>query len=73
MRSKNDIINTIKLLLYKEKPTLFEYLDFENDKIYLNQLLFAYFNSKKDGLFSSNILIEILQGYFIDKKQLTYI
>jgi hypothetical protein len=70
MRSKNDIINTIKLLLYKEKPTLFEYLDFENDKIYLNQLLFAYFNSKKDGLFSSNILIEILQGYFIDKKQL---
>lgn len=65
-----EIVNTIKLLIYKENPSLLEMVDFENDNIFLEPLLFAYFNSKKDNLFPSEILVEILQGYFLDKKEL---
>lgn len=65
---KTKIVNTIKLLLYKEKPSLFEKVDFEDDAIFLEPLLFAYFNSKKDNIFSKEMLIEIMQGYFIEKE-----
>ena len=64
-----EIINTIKLLIYKENPSLLEKIDFEDDAVFLEPLLFAYFNSKKDNLFSSNVLVEILQGYFMEKQK----
>jgi hypothetical protein len=62
--TKDEIINTIKLLIYKENPTLLEKVDFEDDSIFLEPLLFAYFNSKKENLFTEDMLKEILQGYF---------
>lgn len=65
-----EYINTIKLLLYKENPTLLEKVDFEDDNIFLEPFLFAYFNSKKDNLFSTEMLTELMQGYFIAKEPL---
>ncbi len=41
-----ELIDSIKLILYKKYPTIFEELDFENDEIYLEPLLFAGLNSK---------------------------
>lgn len=67
---KKEIINTIKLLILKENSFLLEKLDFENENIYLEPLLFSYFNSKKDNLFPKEILEEILQGYFTKKENL---
>ena len=68
--NKTKLIETIKLLLYKENPTLLEKIDFEDDNIFLDPLLFAYFNSKKDNLFSKDLLTEIMQGYFVKKEPL---
>lgn len=65
-----EFINTIKLLLYKENPSLLEKVDFEDDNVFLEPLLFVYFNSKKDNLFSEKMLIEIMQGYFLEKEPL---
>ncbi len=62
-----EIANTIKLLLYKENQSLLEKVDFDDDNVFLEPLLFAYFNSKKDNFFSNDLLIEIMQGYFIEK------
>jgi hypothetical protein len=39
------LIQNIKILLYKQDENIFEILDFENDKIYIEPLLFAYFNN----------------------------
>lgn len=64
------IANTIKLLIYKETPTLLEKVDFEDEAIFLEPLLFAYFNSKSDNQFSTEMLGEIMQGYFIKKEDL---
>ena len=36
----------IKILLYKNKENIFNFLDFENDRIYSEPLLFAYFNNR---------------------------
>lgn len=68
--SKTEITNSIKLLIYKETPSLLEKIDFEDDNIFLEPLLFAYFNSKKDNLFSEVMLTEIMQGCFIEKESL---
>ena len=66
----NDITNNIKLLLYKENPSLLEKIDFEDENVFLEPLLFAYFNSKKDNLFTKEMLTEIMQGYFVEKEPL---
>lgn len=67
---KSEIINTIKLLLYKASPKIIEKLDFENDIIYVETLLFSYFNNSKNNPASNETLEEILQGYFTQKEEL---
>ena len=64
------LLETIQFLLYKENPALLEKIDFEDDNVFQEPLLFAYFNSKKDNLFSDNMLTEIMQGYFVEKEPL---
>lgn len=59
----NNLVDTIKILIYKEVSNLLEKLDFEDDNTFLEPLLFAYFNTK-ENLFSKDALKEILQGYF---------
>ena len=67
IKSKIEIINTIKLLLYKENPGVFEKLNFDDDEIFLEPLLFAYFNSKSYNLYPREAVEEVLQGYFLKK------
>jgi hypothetical protein len=66
---KNEIINTIKLLINRENQSLLEKIDFDDDEIFLEPLLFSYFNSKKKNTFSHELLEEILQGYFVEKEE----
>lgn len=68
--NKYKIINTIKLLIYKENPFLFEKLDFEDVTVFLEPLLFAYFNSKKGNPFPNETLEGILQGCFLEKEKI---
>lgn len=61
------IINTIKILIYKQYPLLLEKVDFDDDNVFLEPLLFAYFNLPKSNQ-SNSSLEEIMQGYFISPK-----
>ena len=61
---KQELINNIKLILYKKDENIFEKLDFENDNIYLDPILFAALNSKLE--FEIN---NLLQGYLINKSK----
>lgn len=63
---KNKLIENIKLLLYKENDHIFEILDFEDDKIYQEPLLFAYFNK---GNSDRIVLNTILYGYIKPKQR----
>ncbi|MGY0407866.1 MAG: hypothetical protein ACWIPJ_05870 [Polaribacter sp.] len=54
----SSITKVIKLLIYKENPIFFEKIDFDDDNVFLEPLLF-----------SKEILIEILQGYFLKEKK----
>lgn len=65
-----EIINTIKLLLYKENPELLEKIDFEDDELFLEPLLFFYFNQKIERPFPNQLLTELMQGYFVNKEKL---
>ncbi|AUC76479.1 hypothetical protein [Olleya sp. Bg11-27] len=65
--NKIAIINTIKILLYKESELIINTINFDDDTIYLEPLLFSYFNSKADKIYPKEILSEILKGYFFKK------
>lgn len=57
---QKQLIENIKILLYKKDSDIFSIIDFEDDRIYQEPLLFAYFNDKK----SNNLnLYTILYGY----------
>jgi|TARA_B110000037_G_C17127386_1_gene508850 hypothetical protein len=43
---KNELIENIKILLYKYDSSIFDKIDYEDDDIYQEPLLYAYFNSK---------------------------
>lgn len=70
-KNADDIINIMKILLYKEDPQILEKVDFDNDSIFLDPLLFAYFNSKKKNGFPKETLNEIIQGHYINKEPLS--
>lgn len=70
--NKTEIINTIKLLIYKENPSVLKKIDFDNDTIFLEPLLYAYFNATKEQLFDKALLEEILQGYFLSKEKVSF-
>lgn len=53
------LAEAIKLLVYKQAPALFERLDFNDDYIFLEPFLFAYFNNKSRDI----SLEQILYGY----------
>lgn len=60
MQGKQSMIENIKILLYQEHESIFDLIDFEDDTIYLEPLLFAYFKSSKRN---KNDLFSILYGY----------
>jgi hypothetical protein len=43
------ILENVRILIYKENPTLFELLDYENDRIFNEPMLFAYFYAHRKG------------------------
>ena len=69
----NGKINTLKLFLYKSYPEIFSKLDFDNDSIFCNPLLFAVFRQRLASAFSfeeeRDLISGILQGYFTDREK----
>lgn len=59
-------IDNIKLLLYKTNPDIFELIDFEDERIYQEPLLFAYFNFPGKSDLSLDAL---LYGYIEKEKR----
>ncbi|MBC8754314.1 hypothetical protein H2O64_06500 [Kordia sp. YSTF-M3] len=70
----NEKINTVKILLYKEAPHILEKIDFDDDEIFCNPLLFAYFRHKVINTFKPEdekvLLEEFMQGYYVEKPAL---
>ena len=61
---KLQLIETIKLLLYKIDYSIFDRLDFDNDEIYTTPLLFAFFNSdRNDEKNLLPIILSYLKGH----------
>ncbi|ESU24505.1 hypothetical protein FEDK69T_09530 [Flavobacterium enshiense DK69] len=57
---KSQLSESVKLLLYKNDPDIFEKLDFERERIYCDPLFCAYFNSKEKN---ESDLSSIIFGY----------
>lgn len=64
------MVDAIKILIYKESQYILEKIDLDDKEIFLEPLIFAYFNGKKDNSFPQKILEELLQGYYQEKEKL---
>ena len=60
----NKAVDSIKLLLYKENPTIFESIDFENNKIYTEPHLYSYYNFERSNQYTID---HLLLGYYNNK------
>ncbi|OXA93507.1 hypothetical protein [Flavobacterium hercynium] len=67
--SQTEIINKIKLLIYTEDPEILTKVDIDDDTLFLEPLLFFYFNYKREEAFTNQFLRELMQGYFIKKEE----
>ena len=69
IQENDTIIDNIKILIYKENRTLFELLEFKNENLFKEPLLFAYFNAKE----KSSTLEQILFGYIVEESRPSHI
>jgi len=67
--SQNSIVNSIKILLFQKSKELLLKINYNNEDVFLEPLLFSFFNEKKVNLCQANKLIEILQGYYVNRKK----
>lgn len=51
VKNRTEFENTIKTLLFQQNTALLEKLDFDDDEVFLEPLLFAYFTGTKENLF----------------------
>jgi hypothetical protein len=48
LKGKVSVTETIKMMLYKRDETIFDKINFEDDKIYDEPLIFAFLNDDKE-------------------------
>ncbi|MBA5629233.1 hypothetical protein [Moheibacter lacus] len=68
---QTSLVDAIKRLLYKNDQSIFEKIDFYNDQIYLDPLLYSYFTLGSDGL--NMTLEQILYSFLPDTSTLNVI
>ena len=59
-QGKQILADSIRLVIYKTLPDYFDTLDFEDDKLFLDPLLFAYANSSSGRV--PEVLMQLLYG-----------
>ena len=71
IEGRKNMVEYIKTLLYKEDNSVFEYVDFDEDSIFQDPLLFAYFNSSnKAGVNIKNLLFGYMNEEIQQKKEI---
>lgn len=64
----HELADIIRILIYKEDASLLTKVDLEDDAIFTEPLLMAYFNRAQTGVaFPDGMLPELLQGYLTEK------
>jgi hypothetical protein len=62
---QSELANTIRMLVYRTRPDLFDLLDFNDDHTFLEPLLFAFFTADQAPI----ALEQILYGYLEDDRK----
>lgn len=68
---QNELANVVRILIYKEDASILTKVNLEDDQIFLEPLLMAYFNRAQTGkVFPDGMLPELMQGYLLEKQEL---
>ncbi|WP_298423950.1 hypothetical protein [uncultured Kordia sp.] len=71
-KKQNELADVIRILIYKEDASILTKLNLEDDQIFIEPLLMAYFNRTQvaEKVFPDGMLPELMQGYLTDMQQL---
>lgn len=65
----HELADIIRILIYKEDATILTKVNLEDDEIFTEPLLMAYFNRSQTGaVFPNEMLPELMQGYITEKQ-----
>lgn len=68
-KKQNELADIIRILIYKEDAAILTKLNLEDDQIFLEPLLMAYFNrAQTEKVFPDGMLPELMQGYILEKQ-----
>lgn len=68
IKKLEELANTVRVLVYKENTNLLTDIDLNDDQIFLEPLILAYFNSKREVSTSSDTLSELMTAFKSEKK-----
>lgn len=65
---QNALANVVRILMYKEDASILEKVNLEDDQIFLEPLLMAYFNRAQiEKTFPEGMLPELMQGFLLEE------
>ena len=68
---QNALANVVRILIYKEDASILEKVNLEDDQIFLEPLLMAYFNRAQiEKEFPKGMLSPLMQGFFLEKENI---
>ncbi|MBC8754316.1 hypothetical protein H2O64_06510 [Kordia sp. YSTF-M3] len=68
---QNALANVVRILIYKEDESMLTRIDLDDDQIFLEPLLMAYFNKiQTEKSFPEGMLSELMQGYLLEKGEI---
>jgi hypothetical protein len=68
---QNALANVVRILIYKEDESMLTKVDLDDDQIFLEPLLMAYFNRvQTEKIFPEGMLSELMQGYLLEKGEI---
>jgi len=69
-KKQNELADIIRILIYKEDATILTKLNLDDDQIFLEPLLMAYFNrAQTEKVFPEGMLPALMQGYVLEKQE----
>ena len=70
IESQCNIINTLKALILKKSSSLFYTIEKSDVNLFLEPLLFSYFNDKRFNESETEMFLELLKGYYSPDEEL---
>jgi len=71
LNKQHELADVVRILIYKEDSSILTKVDLDDNEIFIEPILMAYFNRHITGIaFPDGMLLPLMQGYLLEKQEL---